>query len=71
MDSAAVKMGTTPDRWAATDGQQMNELLVVESGRRRYCRWVRRRVILYVRPGRPSRGSGMPTIRQTCVKVAD
>ena len=34
----------------------MNALLVSRSGRIKNCRWVQRRVIMYVRPGRTSRG---------------
>src|ERR1017187_10975077 len=59
-----------PMRWAATARQLAKALLVAWSGRSRNCRWVHRRVIIYVRAGRTSRGRGIPTCRIGSQKVA-
>src|SRR6266567_2754166 len=48
----------------------MKALLVSRSGRIRNCRCVQRRVIMYVRPGRTSRGKDTLEFRKPALRVA-
>lgn len=57
-------------RRAASARQYAKTAVVFLSGRRRNCRWEQRRVIIYVRPGRISRGAVTPFGRPTGRTVA-